>query len=84
MISPTITTSITKINVVRMISGSLTVLFIIFRIILPLCVVKPVFMTTVYVLPFFVYRTFDPSYIHILAFEMSLSYSILNLPIGND
>lgn len=84
MIKPMITTSNTNMRVVLMISGSLTVLFIIFLIILPRCVVKPVLITTEYVFPFFVYSTLDPSQIHILELLISDSYYILNLPIGND
>lgn len=56
-----IATSSTKIKVVLIISGSLIVLFIIFRMILPRCVVNPVLITTVYVLPALVSSILDPS-----------------------
>lgn len=56
----TITTSSTKIKVDRMISGSFTVLFIIFLIILPRCVVKPVLIIIAKVLPTLVYKILDP------------------------
>ena len=57
---PTITTYSTKTMVVLNISGSLTVLFNIFLIILPRWVAKPVLITIANVCPFLVSSTFEP------------------------
>lgn len=61
VITLTMTTSSTNTMVVLRISGPFTVLFNIFLIMRPLCVVKPVLIATEKVLPFFVSNTFDPS-----------------------
>lgn len=67
----TMTTYSTKIRVVRIMSGSLTVLFKILRIIRPRWVVNPVLITTAYVLSAFVSKTLDPSKIQ--TFELLIS-----------